>query len=107
MGGLLRTRAALVLGECSYGIYLLHGVVLNLLFVDGRQVLGWLSTESLPFLLPLVALVVVPVTALTFLVFERPAINAGRALVRRWRRVVQRPSPLPASTGPVAPAAKP
>ncbi len=84
MGGLLRTRGALVLGECSYGIYLLHGIVLSLLFVDANTVIAPIGTAQLPLVLPLVAGTVALVTPVTYLAVERPAIRIGRHLARRW-----------------------
>ncbi|HYZ21419.1 MAG TPA: acyltransferase, partial [Rhodopila sp.] len=78
--GLLCAPGALVLGDCSYGIYLLHGVVLSLLLVDAAPVTGLLTTRQLPALLPIAAFAVVCTTAVTFLLIERPAIWAGRRL---------------------------
>ncbi|MCJ2142187.1 acyltransferase family protein [Methylobacterium sp. E-066] len=86
MGGLLRTKGALILGECSYGIYLLHGILLSLLFVDASKVTGSIATDWLPILLPLAAVVIVLVTPVTYLLIERPAIRAGRHLSQRWTR---------------------
>jgi peptidoglycan/LPS O-acetylase OafA/YrhL len=85
MFGLLRTRAALVLGECCYGIYLTHGVVLFLLFTHGGALTDLFATPFLPLLMPLVAVVLVLLTAATYLLIERPGMNAGRALADRWR----------------------
>jgi peptidoglycan/LPS O-acetylase OafA/YrhL len=86
MGGLLRTRGALVLGELSYGIYLLHGIVLALLFEDAAALLAAVPLQWLPLtILPFAALIVTGVTAIAYLGIERPAIAIGRALGRRWR----------------------
>lgn len=82
MGGLLRTRGALVLGECSYGIYLLHGILLSLVFVDAGWLTGLLGADQVPVLLPLVAVLMVVATSITFLLVERPAIRAGRWVAR-------------------------
>ncbi|RYE86189.1 MAG: hypothetical protein EOO78_37430, partial [Oxalobacteraceae bacterium] len=84
LGGVLRTRGALVLGECSYGIYLLHGLVLDLLFVDGTALTNRVGTGALPLLLPLVAVLLALLTAVTFLTVERPAIGLGRNIARFW-----------------------
>ncbi|MDP4026937.1 acyltransferase [Methylobacterium sp. NEAU 140] len=93
LGGLLRTRAALVLGECSFGIYLLHGLVLSVLFTDLRGVTAAIPTDVLPLvLLPAAALVVALVTPLTYLAVERPAIRLGARLVRR-RSAARGPAP--------------
>ncbi|ACL56454.1 acyltransferase family protein [Methylobacterium nodulans] len=79
--GVLRTRGALVLGECSFGIYLLHGVVLSVAFVDAGA--ERLAPEIVPALLPLAAVAVTMVTPLTFLIVERPALRLGALLARR------------------------
>jgi peptidoglycan/LPS O-acetylase OafA/YrhL len=86
MAGLLRARGALVLGECSYGIYLLHGIVLSLLFVDAGRMLRAFSAVETPALLPLVAVVVTGATALSYLWIERFGIRFGRAIVTRRLR---------------------
>ncbi|WP_296711917.1 acyltransferase [Rhodoblastus sp.] len=85
MFGLLRTRAALVLGECCYGIYLTHGILLFLLFTHGGALTGLFATPFLPLLMPLVALVLALLTAGTYLLVERPGMKAGRILSDRWR----------------------
>lgn len=83
LGGLLRTRGALVLGECSFGIYLLHGILLSALFEDGLVLHQALATAELPLLLPLVAAIVVPLVITTFLVVERPAILLGKVFAEK------------------------
>jgi len=85
LGGLLRKRGALVLGECSFGIYLLHGIVLDIVFTDAAGLHARLPDAALPILLPAAMTVVVVVTAITYLIVERPAIDAGRAVVERLR----------------------
>ncbi len=81
--GLLRTRGALVLGECSYGIYLLHGVVLSVLFEDAAGVTQHLPTEALPLILLVTAAAVALATPFTYLAVERPAMRAGSRLAKR------------------------
>ena len=83
MGGWLRTRAALLLGECSYGIYLLHGIVLSLVFVDAGALTRTIGAEHLPILLPLAVCAAVPLAAAAYLAVERPGINAGAWLTGR------------------------
>jgi peptidoglycan/LPS O-acetylase OafA/YrhL len=82
--GLLRTKGALVLGEASYSIYLLHGILLSLFFVDASRISGAVSTQELPLLLPILTIVLVVATALTFLFIERPAIRIGAKVIRHW-----------------------
>ncbi|CAN2532704.1 hypothetical+protein [Methylocapsa aurea] len=81
--GLLSRREFLALGECSYGIYLFHGIVLFILFYFGAPLLSTVETASLPLLLPFVAIVVVALTATTFLAIEKPGIAFGREVVAR------------------------
>ncbi len=84
--GLLRTHGALVLGECSYGNYLLHGTLLSLLFVEGAGMLSYLPTSTLFMALPFVVIALGLVTPVTFLAIERPAISMGRTLSRKLTR---------------------
>ena len=81
--GVLRSRGALVLGECSFSVYVLHGIVLNLLFVNTDDLIKELSTNQLPILLPVIAVAVVILTSATYLLIERPAIYAGGRLAKR------------------------
>lgn len=87
LGGLLNTRGARVLGECSYGIYLLHGIVLSLSFTELAPAWRSLATPLSPALLPMITLVVVPVTALTHLAIERPMILLGAECARQWSAI--------------------
>jgi peptidoglycan/LPS O-acetylase OafA/YrhL len=82
-GGILRSRGSYVLGECSFGIYVLHGIVLDVLFVDAGAILKPLGLTALPLLAPVAAVVVALVTAATFLLVERPAIQTGKRF-SRW-----------------------
>jgi peptidoglycan/LPS O-acetylase OafA/YrhL len=82
--GLLTSRGALVLGECSFGIYLLHGIVLSLIFVEGGHATASLTSAEMLALLPVAAILTAWLTAATYLVVERPAIALGRRLAGRW-----------------------
>lgn len=81
LGGVLDRRNTLVLGECSFGIYLLHGIVLDALFIDTRA-LTVLSPLWLSCLLPIAAIAVMLITPATYLLVERPAIRQGKSLAR-------------------------
>ena len=83
--GIFRTRGALVLGECSFSIYLLHGLALDIVYVDFAPLIGRLSLSELPALLPGVSFVVVLMTAVCYLLVERPAILLGSQIARRWK----------------------
>lgn len=82
MKGILRSPAALVLGECSFGIYLLHGIVLDIFFVDGDAIASALPLSILIFALPLLMATIVLISALTYLSLERPAMRYGRWVAR-------------------------
>ncbi len=90
--GILRTRGALALGECSYGIYLLHGILLYLLFIDGYQLIDSVSSDADFLLMPLTAIAVAILTPLTFLLVERPMIRMGSRLARLATGHYVRPS---------------
>ncbi len=82
LGGLLTTRGALVLGECSFGLYLLHGIILDILFTDAKPLFDSLKTGNVPTLLPVVMVAAVLTAATTYLIIERPMIRLGRWLAR-------------------------
>ena len=82
--GLLRTRGALVLGECSFGIYLVHGLVLSLIYTDAAGLTARMPTYALPALLIPAAIAVTFLTAGTHLAVERPFIRLGSRLARLW-----------------------
>lgn len=75
--GVLRTRGALALGECSYGIYLLHGILLDLLFTEGRTMMSGLPPGVDYAVLPLVVIAAVVITPVTYLLVERPMLRLG------------------------------
>jgi peptidoglycan/LPS O-acetylase OafA/YrhL len=85
--GLLRTRAAIRLGDISYGIYLLQGLALALVF---RQ--PWSRAHDLVspvdhWLLALgSAVLLVCVATATHVWIERPGIAAGEKIAQRLRR---------------------
>lgn len=74
--GLFGGAGNLVLGECSYGTYLLHGIVLYIAFTT-------LDPERMPLLaLPVISVIVTLLTAFTYRVIEAPGIEAGRRIAR-------------------------
>jgi peptidoglycan/LPS O-acetylase OafA/YrhL len=78
--GLLRLRGPRVLGELSYGIYVLHMLVLNILFVTFERSISHIPTLWLWTLMPFVAVAVILIATVTFLFLERPAIKLGKQL---------------------------
>ena len=83
LGGVLRLRGASLLGECSYSIYLLHGIVLDLLFTEGAPLWRGLGAPLLPLLLPVAGLGVLAAASLNYLCVERPALRLGSRIARR------------------------
>ena len=84
--GLLTHPASLVLGEISYSIYLLHGIVLYLLFTVFEPFsIGGLPLTQFLLLAPVLAVGIVAVAALSYAAVERPALMAGRRYpLSRW-----------------------
>ncbi|WP_027486472.1 acyltransferase family protein [Allorhizobium undicola] len=78
MGGLLRLRAACALGECSFGLYLMHGIVLSLFFTDAGK---GLDPLILPFFLPLLVVISIAVSVVGHVLIEKPGIRLGRRLL--------------------------
>lgn len=75
--GLLRTRPALWLGDISYGIYLLHGIVLWLVlhFMSQAGVLSDVALPSYTFLAALVGFGVVALASLSYVAMEKPVMR--------------------------------
>lgn len=84
-GGIFSLPGAAVVGEISFGIYLLHGILLNLLFVDAAAIVRGIPLAALPLLIPILAVLIVLVTAATYLLIERPAWRFGKRLGERLR----------------------
>ncbi|MBC6449042.1 acyltransferase family protein [Actinokineospora xionganensis] len=82
--GLLRTRAAVRLGNLSYSVYLTHGLVLTVLFMVplARDVM---VATALGFWLvgTIAVFAVAGLSALTYVFIERPGIQLGRRLTRK------------------------
>ena len=77
--GLLKLRGSIILGEVSYSIYLLHGMVLYVLFsVFFNDVVTELSRSEYYMYMPLVGIVVVLLSIFTFWFIEKPAILYGK-----------------------------
>lgn len=82
LGPVLRNKGAQVLGACSFAIYATHGIALSLLFTEGAGLVNQLTLAQLPCLLPLVAMVMVGVSALLHVTIEMPGMALGRFLTR-------------------------
>jgi len=77
--GLLRLHSAKLLGEISYSIYLLHGLVLYVIFTQLSVFdLTTFSVNEYSIFMPIVGTVVVLFSSVTFLCIEKPFIIYGR-----------------------------
>ncbi len=81
--GLLASRAARRLGELSFGIYLLHGIVLHAFFND-QSVDNFARSSTIDFwvMVALVAMLSALAAMAAHLLVEVPGINFGRNLSR-------------------------
>ncbi len=94
MYGVFSHKSSVLLGEISYSIYLLHGLVLYLAFsvFDIAHIQDFSLQEYLLFL-PLMCVVVITVSAVTFIYIENPGVKIGRKhllsnmLSDTWNRV--------------------
>lgn len=77
--GILRLNASRILGEVSYSIYLLHGLILYLLFTQFNLYdIKEIKPKYYVLLMPVVAVLVLLVSSVTFLSIERPFIKFGQ-----------------------------
>jgi peptidoglycan/LPS O-acetylase OafA/YrhL len=82
--GLLSTKASVVLGEISYSIYLMHGIILFVLFTS-LSIMDLTQITLIEFLLlmPLMTALVIVISTCTYLKVEAPNIALGRKLSNR------------------------
>ena len=77
--GLLRSKPAILLGELSYSIYLMHGIVLYAVFTYQSLIdLPHSNLTFCSFLMPIVGMLVVLVSCVTYLLIEAPFYKIGR-----------------------------
>ncbi|MEZ9866564.1 acyltransferase family protein [Vibrio sp. 10N.261.51.A4] len=78
--GLLSTKSSILLGEISYSIYLIHGVILYTFFTIFNIIdlgeYGFIAFNLI--LLPLMTMLVIIISSLTFLYIEKPGIDLGK-----------------------------
>lgn len=86
--GVLSSRSARLLGEVSYSMYLLHGVLLFCLvrWVLGPETIAGMAPAAYWGLIIAMAPIVVAACLLTFSTIERPAMNSVDAVVAAVRR---------------------
>ena len=83
--GLFRSKASVLLGEISYSIYLLHGIILYALFSSGDIIdLTEISLLEYLYILPVVALLVILFSASTYLEIEKPGVAMGKRVGFDW-----------------------
>lgn len=81
MFGLLNLRSIKILGEISYSIYLLHGLVLYLAITELSLIkVDKISFAEYLFYLSTLTIFVVFLSTVTFLLVEYPFIKIGKAL---------------------------
>jgi peptidoglycan/LPS O-acetylase OafA/YrhL len=77
--GVFSLKSSILLGEISYSIYLLHGIVLYLAFsVLKIAILKNLSLQEYLIFMPVICVTVILISALTFISIEKPSIDFGR-----------------------------
>jgi peptidoglycan/LPS O-acetylase OafA/YrhL len=83
----LATRPARRLGEISYSVYLVHGLVLTGVFSIGAVRSHALESHGSYWLtIALCGLLVVVVAALSYVLIERPGIRVGKIVGKRFAR---------------------
>jgi peptidoglycan/LPS O-acetylase OafA/YrhL len=89
LGGLLNLRTSILLGNISYSIYLLHGIVLYLVFSIFAPNAMQSATHivALWLWMPLVGSAVVALSWLTHRYVEQPGITLGKKITTRLHRV--------------------
>ncbi|WP_417070263.1 acyltransferase family protein [Niveibacterium terrae] len=85
--GLLRLRAAVWLGEISYSVYLLHGLLLWLVFRHPRMAPIWQQVSLLTYCSTVLglAMLLVAFASMTCIRIEWPGIRLGRSACLAWR----------------------
>lgn len=78
--GLLSAAGAQVLGEVSFSLYLLHGLLLSVFFVEAAPLTDIVPTGVLPALLPVIAVAACLLSCLTYVCIERPFMRIGSRL---------------------------
>ncbi|WP_310489292.1 acyltransferase [Chamaesiphon sp. VAR_69_metabat_338] len=77
--GVFSLKSSILLGEISYSIYLLHGIVIYLSFsVFNIAILKNISFQQYLLFMPVICVAVILLSALTFISIEKPCIEFGR-----------------------------
>lgn len=85
--GALALRSARWMGEVSYSTYLLHGFLLWWVVYHLYPQMGLALDDPLPFLavIAVCCVLLVLISSLTFLLFEKPGIAKGKQLAQKLR----------------------
>ena len=84
-GRILRAKPVRRLGEISYSVYLLHGLILTGVFsVDGVRAYALASIASYWLIIAICGLLLLLVATLSFILIERPGIRLGKAVAGRF-----------------------
>lgn len=79
MFGLLRSASAILLGEISYSIYLLHGLILYVVLTYVPVVnVESLDLMNYSLLMPAIAMLVIIFSCATYLLIEKPFVEIGK-----------------------------
>jgi len=84
-GRILRAKPVRRLGEISYSVYLLHGLILTGVFsVDGVRAYALASIASYWLIIAICGLLLLLVATLSFILIERPGLRLGKAVAGRF-----------------------
>lgn len=79
MFGFFESKASIFLGEISYSIYLLHGLVLYILFsVINIIDLNKLSLLQYEYTMPVIVILLILISTITHIIIELPGIRYGK-----------------------------
>jgi len=86
-GGVLRRPAVIWLGEISYGIYLIHGMVIFWVLYSARETAVLAKLDLLTFTLVAagMAVVIVILASVSFVYLEKPAMDWAKRVTLGWR----------------------
>lgn len=78
--GTLKSSAARWLGDISYGIYLIHGLILWIIFssLKNHETITGLNSLNFLIALPAIGSIVMIAASLSYIYLEKPAIEIGR-----------------------------
>ena len=84
-GKILRAKPVRRLGEISYSVYLLHGLILTGVFsIDGVRAHALESNVSYWLIIALCGLLLLLIATLSFILIERPGIRLGKVVAGRF-----------------------